>query len=282
MIVNLRISLAIMGFAAFIFFVEVLDRRNRRRNAIWTEADQDADITEPKIPQTPEEAHGRWERETGDRRDKFGRLTFYFTVLATVFAGGAFVAAYRQASIAQQALVATERAWIKVVSPSNFGAMTWDKTNGGFSLSVPLAVENKGNSPALDLKVFITVIQETVPRNVANSAAETKKKCFLGLPTGAVLFPGSPTPARGVQTATKDEVEKYVTHLMNPTKPLEKVPDYFGFDVIACANYRIVGDNAVHTTGIHYSARNLAGGLLHVGEDAQLVLLGDLMGNYAD
>ena len=283
-----KISAYIFIIKALILF-RILARCYRHRpeaSAGTTKVTGDQRFEGSKVP---EEANRQWEREAGERRDKFGRLTFYLTAATSIAAVAAvFVAwlafrqTYRQAEIAQRSLIATGRAWVSVASTFNVGSINWDKTNGGFLLSAPLTVENKGNSPALDLTVFLVPVSLTSPKNVAKLGAKTKEKCSLGLPTGAILFQGSPIPAGGKKNVSRDEVEAYTTHLHNLANSIEKVPDLFLFDILACANYKIVGDTSVHTTGIHYTIENSSGGLLHIGEDAQLKLTGDLLGNYAD
>jgi hypothetical protein len=195
--------------------------------------------------------------------------------------------AHRQADIARERYLANTRAWMNVAIDTSKLSFAW-KESVGVYMKIALVGTNNGNSPALSASVFASAaVAEfiTDPKSLASEACVRPfalwgnitfvKNQIVG------TFPFS-IPWADI-TKYQDDIAKY--HLTGED------PNAVPFYIIACAQYKIVGDENIHHTArvfnlVRFSAA--AGkvvGRFPIGEPVPDNLLGvskEEVGDYAD
>ena len=195
-------------------------------------------------------------------------------------------AAKDSADAAKNALIATQRAWIRpklsITSP-----LTFDQN--GASTAVGVEVVNVGNTPALSVTPHIWMMALTSAGPYPWQ--EQQRRCSEirrgGFALGFTLFPGEKFPTErgigsyslGVNT-TRDEIERAL--------PASRDGKFVSLYVYGCIDYRFPTDQAIHhQTGFVLQLGKRGG---PISPDDGTVPLGELMltdsglgiGEYAD
>ena len=168
-------------------------------------------------------------------------------VLTVIFAAGSFCETRRQANIAQNTLVDTNRAWIDVsIDPSTL-SLTW-KGNVP-TVRADVTGKNVGNSPALDVQVFLLpyVFQSRPPKS---DYATTKELCAGYDLLGNLVFMNDITTVNSSSSMPANDADRWMHDIAKFADP--KTPTVMPVEMAVCASYKIIGDEHRHHTALLY------------------------------
>lgn len=225
-----------------------------------------------------EHTHGNGRRWS--RGEVIAVVSAAATLAGAVFAAFAFVAALqavkqasRQADIAKDSYLATTRAWFDVGVDLSDLSLKW-KEGVGATLYARTTGTNNGNSPAISVSLSSNL---EVDRGVLEFPRRDiiKESCTQWRPLsgGDIVFMKEPIEHYGPAFAAWHEI---IAPIDEGAERSNQLSDSVAFYVVACAMYRIVGDD-----NWHYTARVLrvlrvddpdgtrVSHLLKIGEDLE-------------
>ena len=234
-----------------------------------------------------------WDRhiESQNRRDWVGWLTLAFSALATVGVILSFRETRRQADIAGASYIASTRAWFDVDVDLAEMSLKW-KEGAGVVMYAKVKGTNNGNSPAMEATVNAVLATDKgmldgFPKDVVRNS------CVGWVPAngGDMVFMKEPIEHIGPASLPWYEIKAVLNKpkmFGNIEQPTNTVMLY----LVACAMYKIVGDDGWHHTARIFRVVRIDdpdaerfSTFLNVGEDLEterLILVREDIGAYAD
>jgi hypothetical protein len=256
---------------------ETVNPQDRTQDASETRDDTALPSSEPsfpaKSPETPRTEHKTY-RARQECRDKFklgfeiatffaivgyatlAALQWYATLAANTLTKQSADAAKESAKVANQTLIASQRAWIRIDQIGlGGGGLAIDKN--GASVSVSFKITNVGNSPAINVTPYawLVVLKSGGPplgQEQQKRCGEVRSQAFG---PGFTLFPNEPFPSNiGIgewslgTNASREDIEKGATVSADKAHML--------LYVIGCIDYTFPTDAATHhQTGFSFEVR---------------------------
>ena len=170
-----------------------------------------------------------------------------FSALATIGVVLSFYETWRQANIAQAALIQNSRAWINVnVDPASI-SLTWNAEQP--TVKVLLKGTNEGNSPALDTEIFPALFFPQSGEAVA-IRNRIRELCSGSPMVGNIVFIKDSIEQISVTSPQDDLVARWINRVKQGLPPGQEIP--VSLSLAVCAAYRIVGDDLTHHTARIY------------------------------
>ncbi|ONF96984.1 hypothetical protein [Sphingomonas jeddahensis] len=158
-----------------------------------------------------------------------GILTLLSAVAAAIYARAAAGESRRSADIAQQALVAGERAWISVhVTPEGPLKLL---PHGGLSLEIGVHIKNIGKTPALNVYTDVDEIHLGLVNPPERAGAFAKSKRVVNTTASRLLLPD------------QQYVRLWIPGAEGATNEFPLFPVLVG-----CVTYQILPDGTLHQT----------------------------------
>ena len=179
--------------------------------------------------------------------------------------------AQEQTIIAQQSLVAANRAWLNVIVESNESSLGWMSSNAGMTINLKYKVRNEGNSPALNAKMSSRIFLRYTEPSAVSSFYE--QECSRAPFEGFFVFKGEEVNGTTIVRSVDEEWQnllkerkRYMPAGMDSTK------GWIPVDLLVCVTYNISGETTPHYTGRLVHLWNMEGGVnaspfIQVGED---------------
>ncbi len=210
----------------------VLNRENKEIVAKAPEASVD-DAAHLAVEQNrlASEANDIARRQSGtaDVAALTGILTLVAAAAAAIYAKYAAGESKRSADIAQQAFVASERAWISVdVTPE--GPLKYEPHNG-FSLEIGVHIRNLGKTPALNVHTDVAQISTDLKFSPDTPREFAISKRILNTSASRLLLPG------------QGYIRAWVPRANNVDESMPIFPVLYG-----CVTYQILPDESLHQT----------------------------------
>jgi hypothetical protein len=152
--------------------------------------------------------------------------------------------AHRQADITRDAYLTNTRAWMDVAIDTTKLNFSWKPTVGVY-MTIALIGTNNGNSPALNASIFARAFVAefiTSPASLASEACVIPEAFW-----GNITFVKAKITATFPLSISWDDITRYQEDIAKYHLTGED-PDAVPFYVIACAQYKIIGDEKVHHT----------------------------------
>ena len=158
-------------------------------------------------------------------------------------------AAKDSADIARNTLVASQRPWVSILSPSVEGQVTWEEKGGRATIGV--TVKNVGKSPAFDIAIEahqFVIGPDTIDigAQVRKFCSEVRKRQIARADSGQkgeVLFPDESLLQNIGLLFARADVEGAAKRM--------KIP-FFSPVVVVCVDYRSAITKQSHATGLAY------------------------------
>jgi hypothetical protein len=166
-------------------------------------------------------------------------------------------AAIRSATVAESALIATDRAWISIAAEIN-GPLTFDEEV--VSLNVEFTMTNVGKSPATHVELFAELCADIFEaRDRAKTTVKTLNVAIFDY--GVVLFPSEHNdrnlPIGLVTSNFKENIAEAAKIVIEHGRPADGAPINVARPAImAFATYRLAGASRRHHTAILFEVRH--------------------------
>lgn len=180
--------------------------------------------------------------------DYFDYLIKFSTILSTIFAGWAAIAAssaaraaIRQAKISQDALIIDQRAWLNV---NLLPAGDLEIFPTGIQIFVQAFVKNIGRTPALDARSNIAVVHDMslIIQKLKDLALENEKSVPF---SGRMVLPGEEY-GRPWAVTFEDDLNSILED------------GYISSFIVGVTTYKIINDDGYHHTGFAYSCERFS------------------------
>jgi hypothetical protein len=165
--------------------------------------------------------------------------------------------ANRAATVAENALIASDRAWISI-SAKTIGSLTFD--DEVVSLNVQFEMTNVGKSPATHVELFAMLSPDIIAaRYASESSTDILHTAIFNF--GVVLFPegvNSRELTIGMPIATfRENIAESAKIVTEHASPADEARDVARPAIMACASYRLAGSPKRHHTVILFEVRHV-------------------------
>lgn len=167
--------------------------------------------------------------------------------------------------VAENALIATDRAWISIAAEA-IGPLTFDEEV--VSLNVEFTMTNVGKSPATNVELFAMLCPDIIAaRNTGEATTELIHAKFLDF--GIALFPEGTNSRKliiGMKiSAFKENIAESAKVVTEHGSPSDVPRETANPAIMACASYRLAGSRKWHHTIILFEVWHTDAG--HLGWD---------------